>query len=649
MIRIIFLLFCLSGFQLNLFAQILNDSVSVYGTKSTRYFLEEDYAFFGNKTRKLDTTISQANQYTRQFTNDNYYQNLGVFGTAAKPLFPLLNNAIGLKTGFNAYDLYAQDPSNVKYYDSHSAYTNIDYFQGTTGENYLKGNINRPISKNMNVGLSVARFTSRKIVGTTGNKLLDRLADNYNIIFYGSGKSKNDRYRILFNLQSFKHFVNENGGLKNILTGGSLNSDSLLDSYPTKTVFWPSTEARTYDGRRNVRIYQDFKFDSLAKIGLFNCFEWSERENLFYNEAINLPTATDPNQLLTTAFYNRTRTDNHYFYRGIENKAGIQGKYRVFDFQMFYRLRNYNLKQYTVQDTIKNSPYKLGHLKANDHFVGAQVKVKWSENLFLHAQVENMINFVNNSEGNVRNLKVKNSYFYDISVNHILGKIGYRTSLSPPTLMQTYMNNNNFRWTNTINDTLIKSTSFYLRFNKNITRHRISVNVDYHKINNYRYFDTEAKPATAKGDVEFATINAFYGIKLWRIFIDNQIIYTNIFKGEDYYRAPTLFSHSKIYYGAILFNKVLLLNIGVEMRQFSAYKADAYMPVTQQFYLQNAIQAQGKPVFDFFVTSKIKDCVIWLKMQNIYSETVGNKYFTTPNYPGMRTSFIFGVNWTLFN
>ncbi len=632
-----------------LYAQILNDSVSVYGIKSTSYFYEEDYSYFGNKKRSLDSSISSINQYNRQFINNGLYQNLGVFGTASKSILPSFSQTVGLETGINSYDIYAQNPTRIKYYDSHSPYTNLDYFQGTTGENYLKGNVNRPISKNANIGLSVGRFTSRKIIGTTGNKLLDRLADNYEVILYGAAKTKNDRYRVLFNLYSFKHFVNENGGLKNVLTKGNLNGDSLLESYPTDNVFWENIEARTFDARRNVRIYHDIKFDSLAKIGLFHTFEWKERENMFYNEAINLPSSTDPNQLLTNAYYSTKRTDNHYFYRGVENKLGIQGTNKLIDYQFFYKHRNYNLKQLSEQDTSKNSSYKLGHLKAADQFMGGQLRFKWNDKLYLQAKSEIMLNFSNNSIGSVKDLQVKNAYLYEVTVNHVLGKIGFRKTSTPPTIMQTYMNNNNFRWTNNVKDTLINTTTYFGQVAKNITRHRVALSIDYNKIANYRYFDSNALPSTAQTDVEIVTINGFYGIRLWRIYLDNQVIYTNVMKGEDYYRAPKIYNNSKLYYQAKLFDKVLLLNVGVEMRRFSAYKADAYMPVTQQFYLQNAIEAQGKPIFDFFLTGKIKECVLWFKMQNIYSETIGNKYFVTPNYPGMRTSFIFGVNWTLFN
>jgi hypothetical protein len=66
-------------------------------------------------------------------------------------------------------------------------------------------------------------------------------------------------------------------------------------------------------------------------------------------------------------------------------------------------------------------------------------------------------------------------------------------------------------------------------------------------------------------------------------------------------------------------------------------------------HLQNDFWIGSYPVVDIFLTADIKTLNVFLKMSHINEGLTDPGYFVTPFYPGMRTSFIFGIKWMFFD
>jgi hypothetical protein len=112
---------------------------------------------------------------------------------------------------------------------------------------------------------------------------------------------------------------------------------------------------------------------------------------------------------------------------------------------------------------------------------------------------------------------------------------------------------------------------------------------------------------------------------------------------------PLLMGRLKIGYAQPVFHKAATLYPSITVRYFTKYYADAYMPATRTFYLQNEVQIGNFPFIDMAIALKIKKAHIYVAYSNMFLLTGNYNSFIAPHYP-MRDSRIFiGVNWRLFN
>jgi hypothetical protein len=79
------------------------------------------------------------------------------------------------------------------------------------------------------------------------------------------------------------------------------------------------------------------------------------------------------------------------------------------------------------------------------------------------------------------------------------------------------------------------------------------------------------------------------------------------------------------------------------------------MPATQQFYLQDVQNTQGRflvpsyPLIDAFITADIKSFNIFVKMAHVNQGFPAEGYFTTPIYLGQPRNLTFGLRWMFFD
>ncbi len=92
-----------------------------------------------------------------------------------------------------------------------------------------------------------------------------------------------------------------------------------------------------------------------------------------------------------------------------------------------------------------------------------------------------------------------------------------------------------------------------------------------------------------------------------------------------------------------------MFQIGVDVFYKSAYYANAYLPVTQQFYIQNAIQTQGYFVGDIFMNIQLKKIRSFFKVSHANQGLLAAGYQATPYFAGKRRTFEFGIGWMFFD
>lgn len=102
-------------------------------------------------------------------------------------------------------------------------------------------------------------------------------------------------------------------------------------------------------------------------------------------------------------------------------------------------------------------------------------------------------------------------------------------------------------------------------------------------------------------------------------------------------------------YSIPIFRKAATLQPILSVSYFTKYFADAYMPATRTFYLQNDVEIGNYPFIDLALAIKVKKANIFVSYSNMMLLTGNYDSFIAPHYPMRSSKIFFGVNWRLFN
>ena len=201
---------------------------------------------------------------------------------------------------------------------------------------------------------------------------------------------------------------------------------------------------------------------------------------------------------------------------------------------------------------------------------------------------------------------------------------------------------NHFRWENDF------KAATYLTFDLKYSYKSYGIGLKQTTISNLIYFGTDARPTQYDG--MFSVREAYFNFyqRLGRFDLEG---FASLQKSsnEEVMHLPLLLGQLKFGYSQPIFHKAATLHPSLTVRYFTKYYADAYMPATRTFYLQNEVQIGNFPYIDLAVSLKVKKAHIFAVYSNMFLLTGNYDAFIAPHYP-MRGSKIFiGINWRLFN
>lgn len=602
----------------------IDDSTKViYGPRTARYFLEEDI-FNNYKTLyQIDTSYDDFHRYNFVQRSDFQLVDLGNFGTAARNVFFRPIEQLGTQFGYDAYSPYAYQINDVKYYDTKSPYTNLYLTLGGGGQNILRFDHSQNLSPRLNLGINVQRFTTNKQFGTSGQSdSQTNLAQNWGFVFHGNYRSKDEKYTFLGQFNHLNHHVYEQGGMSpdslNFKTDRGIEYDNPSATFRT---------AQSWERRNNWHTYQQYVLAQGFQV--YHVFD--------YKRSIDVFSDTDLTNARLYGFYNNyyydsTQTRQEVKFRLFENKFGIKGRFQGFNYRAHYRQRIANMNgAYTKSDSTTGT-YRLSRF---ENFVGLWLAYYLKDSAQrATAEFEYLLG---------RDFKIKGE------VVSKWFKVGYLSTFTSPTFVQQLYDANHLRWTNS--NRLVNSNNIYGQINVNTKQLRLSPRLDYHLINNYFYYDTAA---VARQYTSAFSVVRVGGEAEWRpgkFQFLTQTYYTLV-SNNDILRIPRFFANFRATFDFV-YAKVLFLQVGGEIHYKSAYYADAYMPLTQQFYLQNRLKTEGVVYTEIFLNARINRVRLFVKMANAaqgnYQGALIRGYFSTPFYPVVGRSLGFGVNWPLFD
>lgn len=184
-----------------------------------------------------------------------------------------------------------------------------------------------------------------------------------------------------------------------------------------------------------------------------------------------------------------------------------------------------------------------------------------------------------------------------------------------------------------------------------IARWRTRLKAGVENIKNYTYFNQQALPEQKNGSLQVLSASLNQDFKLGIFHLDNEVTWQ---KSSDMnvLPLPDLSLYHNFYMQFKLAKKVLSVQLGADVRYFSKYYAPAYMPATQQFYLQpedNQVKIGGYPIVNVYANLHLKRTRFYVMMYHVNQGISKPNYFLAPHYPINPRVIKFGLSWNFYD
>nr|WP_255530919.1 putative porin [Pontibacter sp. FD36] len=570
--------------------------------------------------QRIDTSINNMHNERYWYQDTAHYQHLGNVGTASKPILFRAPNKIGARLGKNVFDRFAYDPHRVNYYDTRSPYSHIYYIQGQRGEQIFEATHARNITPRWNAGVAYQIISGNRQIGVS-NLRRDGILSSQAVKAFTHYRSENEKYDLFANFTHLNHEQIEFGG---IIPGEA-------NRFLFQQALTYLDQASTQELRSNYHLMHIYKLAG-EDLKLFHSFDWGRQRDIFQDDAISRQSNGEP------VFYPKvltplTRTDDRTAYREMENIAGVTGNNKLSFYKAYAKFRNSKLdyRVLSIAQHDSSERYNESNESLSQLFVGGELRLMYGQALLSFDGEFQMTND------------------YKVGATAKLGPLQGRVSrvLRSPSLIEQRIIGNHFEWTNDFNNSVTDRLEATFA-GKLGARQFVRLTGHFNHIKRHIYFGLNAVPAQYADNQQVFGAELQHHIRFGKVHFENFVAYTNTSEAP-VIRIPEWLFDSKLYFEGALFRNALIGQFGVQVYSPTAYMADAYMPVTQQFHLQNDFTIQPYPVTDVFITADIKNLNVFLKMANIASDLTAPGYFSTPYYPGMRTSFVFGIKWMFFD
>ena len=627
----------------------LDDSTKViYGPTSTRFFLEEDVVNNRKILYTIDTTLAGIHNYNFVQRNKNLYQDLGNIGTAIRPVFYKAPEQIGTLLGYDTYTLYNIKPSEVRYYNTKSPFSRIIYVPGGGEQDLLQFELSRNIDSLWNIGINVQRISSDKTLVDKSATSDNTANSHWDFTIHSNYQTKNKKYSLLAFVNLADRNTNDQGGLvleqNNTLNRQNTYNEMLeLDGNKPilKTAFSRDKSYNfhlyhEYVGYKAFQIYQNIDIQT-RKVQFGDKGFATNWQSGFYPFAYQKKdiTAKGVRYPTDTATFRKLGLDSVYnenVYTNYEIKTGLKGFYKGFNYRAHFRQRFFTNSVYSLDTSIPKRDYSY---TKNENYLGLWLNQYFKDSTRAFGEVETSLdlqNFRINGEFQGKWLNVGGSYI-----------------TTTPTIVQQRMLNNAFRWKN---DTLLNVASLnaYAYTSLKFKGFNLNPSVEINRILDYIYFDKNAFVQQNDEDILITRIGLGIDYR-WKKFSTINQVYVNIKKDDNNVMPiPLTFINSRLAVD-LLFRKKLFIQTGVDINYQSEYFGNAYMPVTQQFYLQDKQSIQGYAQVDVFADLRINRVRIFFKFAhaNYRLPLIKSNYYAAPGFAGMGRVLAFGVHWLLFD
>ncbi len=524
----------------------------------------------------------------------------------------------------------------VYFFNTLKPYSNISYATGGFthhGEDHLTARFSINANKRLNFGLFADYVYGR-------GAFYKQSSDDLN--GYLNGSYRDEKYSIYFiaGLNNFRNF--ENGGITNDAYLGSINDPQDLPVNLSKSwsiynsfYFWVNQQY-------NIGYYQADPDDSdkqlfipAMTIGYSVKYENSQKK--YYEESIN-------KDFYAHNYYSDVATNdtvaNHFLKNVISftMNEGFQ-KWAIFGVRAFAEI-DMDLNMRLIAD----STYAY-HNEALVAVGGELFKRKGNTTygalgkVFLLGRDTRLSFDVTGDFNTSWNISQKDS------LRMFLSAEGHVKSTNPSYFTEHYYSNH-FIWENQFDNTW--SARAYGKIGIPYKYCNFSIGAGWQGLKNYIYFNHQALPEQDREHfIQIISADVSFNLSAWLLHWDNKVSiqYTS---QPEILPLPLVSAYSNFYFKTKLF-KHLTVQLGVDCRYNTAYYANAYMPATGQFHLQNTTLVGNYPLLNAYINLHLKQFRFFAMYYNLSQTFMSPTYFSVPHYPLNPGMFKCGLSWNFYD
>ncbi|WP_299582828.1 putative porin [uncultured Sunxiuqinia sp.] len=536
---------------------------------------------------------------------------------------------------YRNFDLYAKFPTDIRYFNTTTPYTLLDYSQSGNKNIKNETRFNAFHSQNVNEDFNFAFFFDQ--AKSTGH--YEYQENKFHTVgLYSSYES--DQWVSHFNLLFNRIKNQENGGLA--------EEDVDLNEFEETDIYIVNLD-QAKSSLRNNNFYWNTEYrlgktveveDSLGNI----MDEFIPRTGFFYQVEYsgNQKTYNDEDEDSNRNFYRYTYIDST----------------RTGDTIRYNRLTNtFQLKFYEAPDrkyTFTKRAY-IGHdlirikmpvdtiqqlYKHSNTFVGGGISR--DEGTFWKWGAQGKFYLTGYRSGQTE----LNAFIYKpmrIGKDTTSLRLSGELNTIVPDYFEQRFSSNHYAWNNRFDNI----NEMILNAEINSQRYKLTLGANYALIGNYIYNNAEALPT--QGGSELLVVSAYLNktIESKHWLLRGQLLWQ---KGnqESYLHLPDFSGYFSLNYKTII-SKVLYTQIGADVRYNTEFYADAYDPATGRFYWQNQDKIGNFPFVDAHVNLKLKRTRVFFQWLNAASGLLDGGFWAAPKHPLYRRTFRLGVAWTFYD
>ena len=223
---------------------------------------------------------------------------------------------------------------------------------------------------------------------------------------------------------------------------------------------------------------------------------------------------------------------------------------------------------------------------------------------------------------------------------------GSITNTLPPFFLRHYMSNH-YAWDHDLSKEWRTRVEGEIYFPRSSTRIRAGVE----NIKNYTYLNADVLPAQRSSNMQVVDVTLTQNFRLGILHLDNEVTWQKT-NGSDVLPLPELSLYHNLYLLTKIAHQVLTVQIGADLRYFTAYDAPAYSPALQHYTLQSTtdrVQIGGYPVVNVYANLHLKRTRIFAMMYHVNAGMGDRNYFFVPHYPLNGRLIKFGLSWNFYD